>query len=127
MNRENLKKHLPTIPAYIAKKRAARRNQLPKHLRPPAVWPLTVQIFLNSGLIITLYNMMVDREEYMTEAAPAVKIVICLMLLIYTFIQAFRLRRRYNGIAGNKRSKINMGLMLIAFAFWMGTILVFLT
>src|SRR5688572_25540888 len=95
MNKSKLREHLPTIPAYLEKRRKAKENQLPKHLRPIPVWPVWVQLIVNSALIVTLYNMMVDREDYLTEAGPAVLLVVCLLLLIYTFIQAFRMKQRY--------------------------------
>src|SRR5882757_3176957 len=92
MDTAKIKKHLPTIPGYIEKRRKAKQNRLPKHLRPPEIWPIWIQILLNIGLIVALSNMMVDRDDYVTEAAPAIALVVCFLLQIYTLISAFRLR-----------------------------------
>src|SRR5579864_8149075 len=118
MNKSKIKAHLPTIPGYLEKRRKARENQLPKHLRPLAVWPIWIQVGLNSGLIIVLYNMMVDRDDYLTEAGPAIALVVCLLLLIYTLISALRLRDTYAKLRGEKLAKVNFGLMILAFLFW---------
>ena len=92
MDKAKIKAHLPTIPQYLEKRRKAKANQLPKHLRPPEIRPLWVQIILNSAIIITLFNLMVDRDDFMSEAGPAIALVVCLLLLIYTLITAMRLR-----------------------------------
>ncbi len=126
MNTAKIKAHLPTIPKYLEKRRKAKQNQLPKHLRPPEIWPLWIQILLNTGLIITLANLMVDRDDYLTEVVPAVVLVICLMFLIYTFISAFRIRRSYEKTRGQKLAKLNLALMVMAFLSWAATIVVFL-
>jgi hypothetical protein len=127
MDVAKLKSRLPTIPNYLEKRRKAKQNRLPKHLRPPEIWPIWIQIALNSGLIITLYNLMVDRDDYMTEAGPAIVLVVCLLLLIYTLISAFRLRYIYPSGRGRKLAKWNVGLMILAFLFWAGSIVVFLS
>ncbi len=72
MNTAKIKTHLPTVTNYLEKRKKAKQNRLPKHLRPPEIWPLWIQIALNSGLIIALSNMMVDRDDFLTEAAPAI-------------------------------------------------------
>jgi hypothetical protein len=127
MDTEKIKARLPTIPKYLEKRRKAKANRLPKHLRPLEIWPLWVQIVLNSALIITLYNMMVDRDDYMTEAGPAFVLVVCLVLLIYTLISALRLRKTYENIRGKKLAKLNFGLMILASLFWATSIVVFLS
>ncbi len=127
MDKKKLKEHLPTIPNYLEKRRKAKENQLPKHLRPIPVWPIGVQMILNAALILTLYNMMIDREEYLTEAGPAIVLVVALLVLISTFINAFRLKRRYAGIKGSRLTKINFWMMIVAFLFWCGSILVFMS
>ena len=127
MNIAKIKTHLPTIPRYLEKRRKAKQNQLPKHLRPPATGPIWVQIVLNSGLIIALYNLMVDRDDYQTEAGPAIALVVCLLVLIYTLITALRLRQLYAKTGGRKLAKLNFGLMILAFLFWAGSIVVFLS
>ncbi len=127
MEKNKLRKHLPTIPAYLDKRRKAKLNQLPKHLRPLPIWPLWLQLALNCGLIITLYNMMVDRDDYVSEAGPAIGLVVCILLLIYTFISAFRLKHRHAGARGGRLATLNILSMLLAFLFWCGSILVFLS
>jgi len=126
MDTGKIKSQLPTIPKYLERRRKQRQNQLPKHLRAPAIWPLWVQLVLNSALIVTLYNLMVDRDDYLTEAGPAMVLVVCLLILIYTLISAVRLRRIYDKIKGHKLAKVNLGLMMLAFIFWAASIVVFL-
>ena len=77
MDKTKLLTHLPTVGRYLEKRRKAKANQLPKHLRPPAVRHIWFQIFLNSVLIIVLLNLMADRDDFMSEAAPAIALVIC--------------------------------------------------
>src|SRR5438552_17305126 len=108
MDKAKIKAHLPTIPQYLEKRRKAKANQLPKHLRPPEIRPLWVQIILNSAIIITLFNLMVDRDDFMSEAGPAIALVVCLLLLIYTLITAMRLRHLYDKIRGQKLAKVNL-------------------
>lgn len=126
MNKAKLKAHLPTIPAYLEKRRKQKENQLPKHLRPAPLWPLGVQIAMNSALIITLYNMMIDRDDYLSEAGPAIVLVICLLVLISTFINAFRMRGRFHAGKARRWAKVNFWLMILAFVFWCASIIVFM-
>jgi hypothetical protein len=127
MDTGKIKKHLPTIPRYLEKRRKRKQNQLPKHLRPPEVWPIWIQMVLNSALVITLYNLIVDRDDYLTEAGPAIILVVCLLVLIYTLITALRLRQTYQNTRGRRLAKINVWLMIIAFLCWTGSIVVFLS
>lgn len=127
MDNAKLKSTLPTLSRLLDKVRAPAAPQLPKHLRPQATWPLAVQLALNAGLIITLYNMMIDREEYLSEAGPAIVLVICLMVLISTFINAFRLRRRYATGKPKRFASLNFGMMILAFIFWCASIIVFMS
>jgi hypothetical protein len=117
---------LPTFSAWLEKRRKARRNRLPKHLRPPEIWPIWIQIALNSGLIVTHFNLMIDRDDYLTEAGPAIAMVLCFLFLIYTLISAVRLRRHHESLRGRRLAKVNLGLMVIAFLSWAGTVVVFL-
>lgn len=126
MNTNKMKTHLPTVAAYMDKRRKAKENRLPKHLRPLPTWPIWIQLFLNSALVIALFNMMVDRDDYLTEAGPAIALVACLLLLIYTLISSIQLRRRYYNIRGARLAKLNFVVMIIAFLSWAGTIVVFL-
>ncbi len=118
--------HLPTVATYFEKRKKAKLNRMPKHLRPLEVWPLWIQLALNSALIIALFNLMVDRDDFLTEAAPAIALVICFLILVYTLITAIRLRRVYAKIRGQKLATINLWLMIVAFLFWSGSIVVFL-
>jgi hypothetical protein len=127
MDTSKIKAHLPTLPKYFEKRRQAKRNRLPKHLRPPEIWPLWIQVLLNSGLIITLYNLMVDRDDYLSEAGPALVLVGCLLLLIYTLISAVQKRHLYAHLRGEKLAKVNLVLMVLAFLLWAASIVVFLS
>jgi len=127
MDKAKIKTHLPTIAHYLDERRKAKANQLPKHLRPPEVRPLWVQIFLNSALIVTLCNLMADRDDFMSEAGPAITLVVCLLLLIYTLITALRMRHIYENSRGQKLATLNVGLMLFAFLLWAASIVVFLS
>src|SRR4051812_32944489 len=102
MNSARIKTHLPTVSAYIEKRRREKQNRLPKHLRPPAIWPIWIQIALNRGLIITLANMMVDRDDYVSEAGPAIALIVCFLLLVYALISAVRMRRFYEKTNGRR-------------------------
>jgi len=126
MDTAKIKTHLPTVSKYLEKRRKAKQNQLPKHLRPREIWPVWIQLVLHAGLIVTLFNLMVDRDDYVTEAGPAIALVICLLILIYTLISAVRLRRVYDKIRGQKLAKLNLGMMILAFLFWAASIVVFL-
>ena len=121
-----IKAHLPTVAGYLEKRNRTKLNQLPKHLRPPEIWPLWIQVALNTGLIIGLWNLTVDRDDFLTEAGPAIALVVCFLVLIYTLISAVRLRAFYEKTRGQRLSKINLGLMILAFLFWAGSIVVFL-
>jgi hypothetical protein len=127
MDKAKIKMHLPTLSHYLEKRRVAKTNQLPKHLRPPEIRPVWIQIFLNSALIVTLCNLMVDRDDFMSEAGPAITLVICLLLLIYTLITALRMRHTYDKTRGQKLAKLNVGLMILAFLLWAASIVVFLS
>ena len=111
MKREALKKHIPTVVGYLERREEAKRNRLPKHLRPLPRWPLFLQIGLNVGIFITLCWLMINRDEFMTEATPALGLVICLLLLIYTLISALQLRQRYAKLPGQRLAKLNLWLM----------------
>jgi len=126
MNTSKIKTHLPTVTSYLEKRRKAKQNRLPKHLRPLEVWPLWIQIALNSGIVIALLNLMVDRDDFLTEAGPAIGLVICLLLLIYTLITAVRMKNQYYKIRGQRLAKLNVALMIVGFLSWAGAIVVFL-
>lgn len=127
MDASKWKEKLPTFFGYWEKRRQAARNQLPKHLRPVPRWPIALQLLLNMGIIITLCTMMIEREEYLTEAGPAIVLVVCLLLLIYTVISAFKLRRRYAGIKGYRWARFNFWVTALAFLCWPAAIAVFLS
>ena len=126
MNREKVKTHLPTVANYLEKRRKAKENRLPKHLRPPEIWPLWLQIVLNAALIVTLFNLMVDKDDYLTEAGPAIILIVCFLVLIYTLISAFRLRHRYEAGRARKLAQLNFVLMVAAFLSWAGSIVAYL-
>jgi phosphatidylserine synthase len=126
MDTAKIMTRLPTLSAYLEKRRKARQNRLPKHLRPLVIWPVGLQIALNTGLIVALCNLMTDRDDYVTEAGPAVVLVVCFLLLIYTMITSVRLKRFHSGMRGERLAKINLGLMIIAFLLWAASIVAFL-
>jgi len=70
---------------------------------------------------------MVDRDDFMSEAGPAITLVICLLFLIYTLITALRMRHLYENSRGQKLAKLNVGLMVLAFLMWAASIVVFLS
>jgi hypothetical protein len=117
---------LPTLTRILENRQKAKRNRLPKHLRPIPLWPIGVQMVLNAGLGITLTNLMLDRDEYLSEFGPAIALVACLLLLIYTLISAVRLRRLHDQTRGQKWAKINLALMALAFFSWALSIVVYL-
>ena len=59
--------------------------------------------------------MMDDRDDYVSEAGPAIALVICLLLLIYALISAVRMRRAFEKTRGLRLAKINLVLMIFAF------------
>ena len=127
MDKTKIQAHLPTVARYLEKRRKAKANQLPKHLRPPELRPVWIQIVLNTAIIVVLFNLMADRDDFMSEAGPAIALVVCLLFLIYTFITAFRMRHTYMKSRGQKLSKLNVGLMVVAFLLWAAAIVVFLS
>jgi hypothetical protein len=115
MNRDKLKASLPTIMAFWERREQRLRNQLPRHLRPLPSWPIWLQIALNIGIAITLASLMANRDEFFSEAVPAMGMVICLLLCIYTLISAVQLKSRYLKTPLHKLAQINLWLMIIAF------------
>jgi hypothetical protein len=116
----------PTLAAWWEKRQKAKHNRLPKHLRPPEVWPIWIQIALNVGLIVMLANMMIDRDDYLTEAGPAIGMIVAFLFLIFTVIEGIRYRRHYDKIRGSRLAKFNFVIMILAFLSWAGCIVVFL-
>ena len=114
MDRLTFKQVLPTLAGYLEKRRAAARNRLPKHLRPLPRWPILLQMALNLGLIVTLSTLMINRDDYLTEAGPAAGLVVCLLLLIYTLISALQLRHQYQKAPGYRLTVVNLWLMILA-------------
>jgi hypothetical protein len=126
MNREKIKKALPTVAAYLEKRQKAKQNQLPKHLRPLPTTPIIFHVLLNSAIIATLVYLIANRDEFLTEGGPGLALVVCLLLLIFTLVSAFTLRSRYSKIAGQRLASWNMRLMWIAFVLWAATVAFFL-
>lgn len=124
--KEKLKKSLPTLMGWVERRQEKARNQLPKHLRPLPMWPIFLQIVLNFSIIFTLSWLMISRDDFMTEAAPAVGLVICLLLLIYTLISAVQLKQRYQKTHGQRWSVINFWLMCAAALLYPASVAYFL-
>ena len=114
MDKQKIKNALPTVSRYLEKRQAAKKNQLPKHLRPLPRWPIAIQIVLNLAIIVTLSTLMLNRDDYLTEAGPAVGLVLSLLFLIYTLISALQLRQRYQKVPGHRWTQVNFWLMVVA-------------
>jgi hypothetical protein len=114
MDKQTIKNALPTISHFWEKRQAAKKNQLPKHLRPLPRWPIVIQIALNLGIIVTLSTLMLNRDDYLTEAGPAIGLVLSLLFLIYTLISALQLRQRYKKAPGYRWTQVNLWLMIVA-------------
>ena len=123
---ETLKKSLPTLMTYLERRQKAAQNQLPKHLRPLSLWPIFLQIALNVSIIITLSWLMISRDDFMTEAAPAVGLVVCLLFLIYALITALQLKQRYHKLPGHRWAVINVWLMALAAVMFPASVAFFL-
>jgi len=102
------------------------RNRLPKHLRAPARWPIALQLFLNAALILTLCTLMLNKDDYLTDAGPAIVLVICLLLLIYTVVEGFRIKTQYRRERGRRWAIFNFWLMLAALICWPAAVAFFL-
>jgi hypothetical protein len=114
MNRETFKKKLPTVAAYLEKRRERARNRLPRHLRPLSRGPVYFQMVLNAAIFITLSWLMINRDDFLTEAAPALGLVVCLLLLIYTLIKALQLKQQFQKAPGQRLTAINFWMMVAA-------------
>lgn len=123
---ELLKDKVPTFYGYWERRQEAKQNQLPKHLRPLPKGPIRFQIMLNLGILAAILTMMWSRDEYVSEAGPAIGLVVCFLLLIYALISAFQLRARYAKTEFVRSTKINIGLMVTAFLSWTFAIIQFL-
>jgi hypothetical protein len=123
---EKLKHALPTVFGYLEKRRAAARNQLPKHLRPLQRRPILFQIALNAAIGFALCWLMWNRDEFMTEAAPAVGLVISLIFLVYTLITAMQYRSRYAKTPHDRLARINVWVMAVAALLWPASVAFFL-
>jgi|GEM_PF-1843054 len=110
-----LKHYVPTVAGWLEKRAAIKKNRLPEHLRPRAVWPIWIQIILNAAIAYTLLHLMFNRDEYFTETGPALTLGICIFLLIFTIIEGFLYKNRYRGKPGARLTKIN--LWFLGFAF----------
>ena len=117
MDKQSLHKHVPTVMTYLEKRRAAKKNQLPKHLRPLPIGPIFIHMALNLAIFAMLCYLMLNRDEFMTEAAPAMGLVVTLMLLIYSLISSFQLKRRHAKTTAARWTRLNQWLMWWA-ALW---------
>lgn len=111
---EQLKKALPTFFGYWERRSLAAKNRLPKHLRPLPRWPLLIQLALNTGIIAALAVLMINKDDFVTDAGPAAVLVICLLLIIYTLISGFQLKHRYQNVQGHRLAVLNFWVMLMA-------------
>jgi hypothetical protein len=53
-------------------------------------------------------------DDFVTDAAPAMGLVLCLLFLIYSLITALQLRHSYKKVPGSRLAKLNLWLMIIA-------------
>src|SRR5579864_113498 len=100
-----LKSKLPTFMGYWERRQKAAYNQLPKHLRPPAIWPIGIQMAINTAVFLALVTLMVNKDDYVTDAGPAITMVVCLLVLIYTVINGVRMRNHYQNTRGHRWAK----------------------
>lgn len=114
MDASHLKRHVPTLMGYWERRRQARKNQLPKFLRPLSRWPILWQMAVNVGIISTLTYLIVNQDDFVSEAGPAIGLVICVLLLIYTLIEGFELKNRYKKTPRYRLAVVNFWLMWIA-------------
>jgi len=126
MDTAELKRKLPTFVGWWERRRQAARNRLPKHLRPPALWPIGLQIVLNLAIMIALLTLISNRDDYVTDAGPAITMVICLLFLIFTVIEGFKMRAQYKGTRGQRWAKLNFSLMIVAFLCWPASVAFYL-
>ena len=85
-----------------------------------------LQIIFNLAIFIALLTLILNKDEYVTDAGPAITMVICLMGLIYTVISGFKMRTRYQNTRGARLAKLNFWLMVIALVSWPISVAVFL-
>lgn len=121
-----MKEHIPTFVGIYEKRKLAKKNRLPKHLRPISLWPIAGQMALNIGILSALLNVIVNKDEYLTDAGPAISMVVCLLLLIYTVISAVHLKKLHTSSRGAKLARINFWLMLAALISWPACVAVYL-
>lgn len=126
MDTKTLQEKVPTFYGWWDRRRKKRQNQLPKHLRPMSTWPIWIQCALNVGIMYALYSIMVDQDDYLTDAGPAMGMAVCLILLLFTIPTAIRLKRRYRDVPGERLAKINFWLMGVAFLLWPLTVALYL-
>jgi len=126
MNRDVLKEKIPTFLSWWETRQKARQNQLPRHLRPMPIWPVKVQCVLNLAVFYFLYSLMVDQDDYLTDAGPAMIMAACLILLLFTLPTAIRMKRRYQGLPGQRWTKVNFWLMGLALVMWPLTVAFYL-
>src|SRR5258708_7962732 len=118
MSSMSLKETLPTFHHLVEKHKEAQKNQLPKHLRPLPKSPILFQMGLNSGIIAMISWLMMNQDEFDNEAKPAIGLVVCFLVLIYTLISAFQLKVRYEKLRLARLTKINFWMMVSAFLMW---------
>jgi len=126
VKRETLKKAVPTLMGYVERREKAAQNQLPKHLRPLSAGPVYIQLALNTAIVFTLCWLMMNRDEFMTEAAPALGLVICLLFLIYSLITALKMKHRYRSSPLRRWTVINVWLMWLAALLFPASVAFFL-
>jgi hypothetical protein len=121
-----LKKHLPTVTAYLEKRKKAAMNRLPKHLRAPTLWPLAVQVALNLAILITLTTLVLNKDDYLSDAGPAITMIICLLLVIFCIVEGIQFRRRYHQIRGERWARLNFILAILSFLAWAATVAIYI-
>ncbi len=121
-----LKRTLPTVFQFLERRQKAARNRLPSHLRPPARWPIVVQIILNVAIIGTLIALISNIDDFVTDAVPAVVMIVCLLFLIYTIISGMRLRAKFLKRDGHRLAQVNFWMVIAALVLWPATVAFFL-
>lgn len=126
MDKRWMEARVPTFYGWWSRRKKARANQLPKHLRPPAVWPIWIQVALNLGIAWTLWELLWGRDEFLSDQTPAIGLSVTLVLLLYTVTQGWKLKRRFAGLKGRRLAKVNFWLMWAAFLLWPATVAFYL-
>jgi len=115
MANDFVERYLPTVHAFLENRREMKSNQLPEHLRPISTFPIYLQIIINLGVSYTLISLMWNRDDVFSEGKAAAVIAVCMFLIIFSIVQAVRLKRRFRDLGGQRLAGFNFWLMIFTF------------